>query len=34
MKMNAEGPERVHLWTCTQAVVVTGRSLWLDEREA
>ena len=26
--------ERVHLWACTQVVVVTGSSLWLEEREA
>ena len=28
------GHERVQLWAGTQAVVVTGRTLWLDEREA
>ena len=32
--MNTYGPERVRLWACTQVVIVTGRSLWLDEREA
>ena len=34
MNMNKEGHERVHLDACTQVVVVTGRSLWLDERKA
>ena len=33
MKMNRYGHEWVHQWACTQEVVVTGRSLWLDERE-
>ena len=33
-KINRHGHERVHLWAGTQVVVVTGRSLWLDEREA
>ena len=34
IKMNRQGNERVDLWACTQVVVVTGRSLWLDKREA
>ena len=34
MKMNRYGHERVHVWIGTQAVVVTGRYLWLDDREA
>ena len=32
--MNTYGPERVRLWAGTQVGVVTGRSLWLNEREA
>ena len=38
MKMNRWGDELVGLhvpvWAGTQIVVVTGRSLWLDKREA
>ena len=34
MKMNRLGHERVHLLAGIEIVVVTGRSLWLDEREA
>ena len=34
MKMNTQGYDRVHIWAGTQVVVVTGRPLWLDEREA
>ena len=34
MNMNRQSYERVHLWACTQVVVVTNWSLWLDKREA
>ena len=33
LKMNTQGPEWVQLWACTQAVVVTGGPLWLNETE-
>ena len=29
--MNRYGHERVYIWVGTQVVVMTGRSLWLDE---
>ena len=34
MKMNRYGHERVQIWAGTLVIVVTGRSLCLDEREA
>ena len=34
MKINRLGHEQVHLWASIEVVEVTGRSLWLDEREA
>ena len=34
MKMCRSGNKRVHVWAGTQVAAMTGRSLWLDEREA
>ena len=33
MNMNRQDHDRVHLRVGTRVHVVTGRSLWLDERE-